>query len=66
MSADRQNSGLIISYFFYDTTQANDIPTTIKSLEYGGYAAFPRQPVDFLFDLSAFAGIDYVQAWISR
>jgi hypothetical protein len=64
MSAERQNSGLIVSYSFYDTTQANDFPTTIYQLEYDGYAAFPRHPIDFLFDLSAFASIDY-RAWIS-
>lgn len=45
---------------FYGATPANDFPTTIYSLEYDGYADFPRYPIDLLSDLNAVAGMEYV------
>jgi hypothetical protein len=46
---------------FYGATPANTPWTTnIFSLEYDGFADFPRYPIDFLSDLNAVAGIVYV------
>ncbi|MGH3959003.1 PE-PPE domain-containing protein [Mycobacterium sp.] len=45
---------------FYGATPANDFPTTIYSLEYDGFADFPRYPINFLSDLNAVAGIEFV------
>jgi PE-PPE domain-containing protein/PE family protein len=46
---------------FYGATPP-DAPwnTAIYSLEYDGFADFPRYPIDFLSDLNAVAGIVYV------
>ena len=42
----------------FDTaTPADDYVTNIYSLEYDGFADFPRYPIDFLSDLNAFLGI---------
>jgi hypothetical protein len=38
-------------------TPSNDFPTTIWSLEYDGFADFPRYPIDFPADLNALLGI---------
>ena len=45
---------------FYGATPADDFPTTIYTLEYDGYADFPRYPLDILSDLNAVEGIDVV------
>ncbi len=46
---------------FYGATPANTPWTTnIYTLEYDGFADFPRYPIDFLSDLNAVAGIIYV------
>jgi PE-PPE domain/PE family len=45
---------------FGTATPSNDFPTTIWTLEYDGFADFPRYPIDFLADLNAFAGIEFV------
>ena len=45
---------------FGTSTPSNDFPTTIWTLEYDGFADFPRYPIDFLADLNALAGISYV------
>lgn len=41
-------------------TPSNDFPTTIYTLEYDGFADFPRYPIDFLSDLNALAGIVFI------
>jgi len=41
-------------------TPSNDFPTTIWSLEYDGFADFPRYPIDFPADLNALAGIVFI------
>jgi PE-PPE domain len=46
---------------FYGATPANTIyPTNVYTLEYDGFADFPRYPINFLADLNALAGIAYV------
>jgi hypothetical protein len=46
---------------FYGATPSNTPWTTnIYTLEYDGFADFPRYPIDFLSDLNAVAGIVYV------
>jgi hypothetical protein len=45
---------------FYGTTPADDFPTTMYTLEYDSFADFPRYPINFLSDLNAFAGIEFV------
>ena len=46
---------------FYGATPANTPWTTnIYTLEYDGFADFPRYPIDILSDLNAVAGIIYV------
>jgi PE-PPE domain len=45
---------------FYGATPADDFPTTIYTLEYDGYADFPRYPLDILSDLNAVEGINVV------
>lgn len=42
---------------FDGATPANDFTTSIYSLEYDGFADFPRYPLNFLADLNAFLGI---------
>jgi hypothetical protein len=42
---------------FDGATPANDFPTNIYTLEYDGFADFPRYPLNFLADLNAFLGI---------
>ena len=41
-------------------TPADSFPTDIYTLEYDGYADFPKYPIDFLADLNAFLGIDEI------
>jgi hypothetical protein len=45
---------------FYGATPANDFPTTIYTLEYDGYADFPKYPLNILADLNAIEGINVV------
>jgi hypothetical protein len=46
---------------FYGATPSNTIyPTNIYTLQYDGYADFPRYPINFLADLNAFIGIETV------
>jgi hypothetical protein len=46
---------------FYGATPPNtQFPTHIFTLEYDGYADFPKYPINFLSDLNAFAGIYFV------
>ncbi|OBI11699.1 hypothetical protein A5712_09280 [Mycobacterium sp. E2327] len=45
---------------FGASTPSNDFPTNIWTLEYDGFADFPRYPIDFLADLNALLGISYV------
>ncbi len=42
---------------FDGATPADDFHTSIYTLEYDGFADFPRYPLDFLSDLNAFLGI---------
>lgn len=44
---------------FYGATPDDLFPTTIYTLEYDGYADFPRYPIDFLADLNAFLGLGF-------
>jgi hypothetical protein len=45
---------------FGTSTPSNLFPTTIYTLEYDGFADFPRYPIDIFSDLNALAGIIYV------
>jgi hypothetical protein len=45
---------------FYGATPADDFDTTIYTLEYDGYADFPKYPLDILSDLNAIEGINVV------
>lgn len=45
---------------FSGGTPADDFPTTIYTLEYDGFADFPRYPINLLSDLNAVAGIEFV------
>jgi hypothetical protein len=40
---------------FYGATPATPYPTNIYTIEYDGYADFPRYPLDFLADMNALA-----------
>jgi hypothetical protein len=46
-----------LGYVLDSATPADDYVTNIYTLEYDGYADFPRYPIDFLSDLNAFLGI---------
>lgn len=41
---------------FDGATPANDFPTDIYTLEYDGFADFPKYPIDFISDLNALLG----------
>ena len=43
---------------FDGATPSDDFVTNIYSLEYDGFADFPRYPLNFLSDLNAFLGIE--------
>lgn len=45
---------------FGTATPSNDFQTTIWTLEYDGFADFPRYPIDFLADANALAGIVFI------
>ncbi|KAA8966509.1 PE-PPE domain-containing protein [Mycobacterium sp.] len=46
-----------LGFSFDGATPSDDYITSIYTLEYDGYADFPRYPIDFLSDLNAFLGI---------
>jgi len=46
--------------FYGATPQSTIYPTTIYTLQYDGYADFPRYPINFLSDLNAFLGTQTV------
>jgi PE-PPE domain len=46
-----------LGFVFDSATPADDYVTSIYSLEYDGFADFPRYPLNFLADLNAFLGI---------
>jgi hypothetical protein len=46
-----------LGFVFDSATPSDDYVTSIYSLEYDGFADFPRYPLDFLSDLNAFLGI---------
>jgi PE-PPE domain len=48
------------------STPSNDFPTTIWTLEYDGFADFPRYPIDIFSDLNALAGIVFVHGTYPR
>jgi len=41
-------------------TPSNDYPTTMWTLEYDGFADFPKYPIDIFADLNAVLGIEFV------
>jgi hypothetical protein len=43
---------------FNGATPADDFTTNMYSLEYDGFADFPRYPINFLSDLNAFLGLE--------
>jgi hypothetical protein len=45
---------------FDGATPADDYVTNVYSLEYDGFADFPRYPINFLSDLNAFLGISLI------
>ena len=45
---------------FYGATPNDLFPTVIYTQQYDGFADFPRYPLDFLSDLNAFLGIEFV------
>jgi hypothetical protein len=46
-----------LGFVFDSATPSDDYVTSIYSLEYDGFADFPRYPINFLSDLNAFLGI---------
>jgi PE-PPE domain len=46
-----------LGFVFDNATPSDDYVTSIYSLEYDGFADFPRYPLNFLSDLNAFLGI---------
>jgi PE-PPE domain len=46
-----------LGFVFDNATPADDYVTSIYSLEYDGFADFPRYPLNFVSDLNAFLGI---------
>jgi hypothetical protein len=46
-----------LGFVFDSATPSDDYVTSIYSLEYDGFADFPRYPLNFLSDLNAFLGI---------
>jgi hypothetical protein len=44
---------------FYGATPSDAFPTTIYTLEYDGWADFPRYPIDLLSDLNALQGYEH-------
>jgi hypothetical protein len=50
---------------FYGSTPADDFTTTIYTIEYDGYADFPKYPLDILSDLNAIEGLNTVHGDIN-
>jgi PE-PPE domain len=46
-----------LGFVFDNATPSDDYVTSIYTLEYDGFADFPRYPINFLSDLNAFLGI---------
>jgi PE-PPE domain len=46
-----------LGFVFDNATPSDDYVTSIYTLEYDGFADFPRYPLNFLSDLNAFLGI---------
>jgi PE-PPE domain len=46
-----------VGFVFDNATPSDDYVTSIYTLEYDGFADFPRYPLNFLSDLNAFVGI---------
>jgi hypothetical protein len=46
-----------LGFVFDSSTPSDDYVTSIYTLEYDGFADFPRYPLNFLSDLNAFLGI---------
>ena len=46
-----------LGFVFDSATPSDDYVTSIYTLEYDGFADFPRYPINFLSDLNAFLGI---------
>lgn len=44
----------------YGSTPSNSFPTDVFTVEYDGYADFPRYPINVLSDLNALAGIVFL------
>lgn len=51
---------------FYGATPSNAFPTTNYTLEYDGFADFPRYPLNFLADLNAGFGIVFVHTQYAK
>lgn len=49
-----------LGFTFYGATPANDFPTVNYTLEYDGFADFPRYPINLIADLNAIMGIPFV------
>ena len=49
--------------FYGATPQNTPYPTNIYTLQYDGFADFPKYPINFLSDLNAFAGIYLVHGF---
>lgn len=49
-----------LGFTFYGATPHNDFPTVNYTLEYDGFADFPRYPINFLSVLNAVMGIPFV------
>ena len=50
---------------FYGATPDDDFTTTIYTIEYDGYADFPKYPLDILSDLNALAGLNSLHGEIN-
>jgi hypothetical protein len=50
---------------FYGSTPADDFTTSIYTIEYDGYADFPRYPLNILSDLNAIEGLNTVHGDIN-
>lgn len=49
-----------LGFTFYGATPDNTFPTVNYTLEYDGFADFPRYPINLLADLNAIMGIPFV------
>ncbi|AGC64065.1 PE family protein [Mycobacterium liflandii 128FXT] len=51
-----------LGFTFYGATPDNAFPTVSYTLEYDGFADFPRYPINLLADINAVMGIPFVHA----